>query len=110
MKKMSISTNEQLVLGRFIPYTNFTPMYRRLKEEINYSVITSFGTPFPFPYILRPATINPVTGKKDTVTDEGSIVYGVSNKQFNANYTQFIPYGIDNFYFTQVPKNNLGKF
>ena len=106
----SISTNEQLVLGRFIPYTNFTPMYRRFKEKIKYLVLPIFGIPIPIPYVSRPATINPVTGKKDTETDEGSIVYGVSNKQFNANYTQFIPYGIDNFYFTKVPKDSLGKF
>ena len=102
--------NEQLVLGRFIPYMSFTPVYRRFKEKIKYLVLPIFGIPIPIPYVSIPATINPVTGKKDTETDEGSIVYGVSNKQFNANYTQFIPYGIDNFYFTQVPKDTLGKF
>lgn len=106
----SISNNEQLVLGRFVPYMSFTPVYRRFKEKIKYLVLPIFGIPIPIPYVSRPATINPVTGKKDTETDEGSIVYGVSNKQFNANYTQFIPYGIDNFYFTQVPKDTLGKF
>ena len=63
-------------------------MYRRIKNE----------------------TINPNTGERDSTSDSGILIYGVSTPQVNSNFTQFIPYGIDNFYFTKVPKDTLGKF
>ena len=84
-------------------------MYRRIKEDIEFIILPIAFIPIPIPFVNIRATVNPNTGKKDTTSDLGSIVYGVSTPQVNSNFTQFIPYGIDNFYFTQNTKRYFRK-
>ena len=81
-------TGSKIILGRFIPYSQMTPAVLRVKGE----------------------TIDILTGMADTDSDTGRLGYGTANTLYNKNYSQFIPYGVQNVYENITFARNTPKF
>ena len=83
-----VNTNTPIVLGKFIPYSSFTPMENSKKER----EIDSFFRDFAG---LDEVTTERIVGLPDIV----------ESPLYNNNYTQIIPYGLDEVYNTNIKYN-----
>jgi hypothetical protein len=92
-----VEEQTNIILGKFIPYTSFTPM-RREKISAGEKIRASFEN-IPKSKLYK---IN-LNRQDQLPTVPEPLLY-------NDNYTQFIPYGIDNVYNTNIKyKNESGS-
>ena len=92
-----VEEQTNIILGKFIPYTSFTPM-RREKISEGEKIKATFENAD----VNRLYKIN-LNRKYQLPTVPEPLLY-------NDNYTQFIPYGLDNVYNTNIKyKNESGS-
>lgn len=80
--------NDTLILGRFIPYREFSPAYQRVK---GWADVLEGGT-------------------HDETDSPDGLYYGVCYTYYNWNYAQIIPYGVLNVYNNLKFGRSPGKF
>tara|TARA_R110000772_G_scaffold92854_2_gene189867 strand:- start:288 stop:797 length:510 start_codon:yes stop_codon:yes gene_type:complete len=82
-----VNTNTPIILGKFIPYSSFTPMTRSRRSErgIDYANSIGFNNVKAEELLGLPEITEPL--------------------QYNNNYTQIIPYGLDEVYNTDIKYN-----
>ena len=98
----TVTPQDNIILGKFIPYTSFTPMSRAIVEKKKLIFIWAI---IPIPVIEK--VIHTQIGLPTIVDDT----------LYNPNYTQIIPYGLDGAFNNNVnytgeygsnsPKNNI---
>lgn len=103
----NISEGDKIVLGRFIPYTSFTPMKRKKISRLD-----KFKATFENLSSNRTYKIN--------LNVDSQLPTEPDNTVYNDNYAQLIPYGLDSVYKTNVkyskeagssnPYNNIVTF
>ena len=82
-----VNTNTPIILGKFIPYSSFTPMTRSRRRErgIDFASNIGFNDVQKEEFLGLPEITEPF--------------------QYNNNYTQIIPYGLDEVYNTDIKYN-----
>lgn len=86
-----IEEETNIILGKFIPYTSFTPM-RREKISESERIRISFE--------------NIGRQNKISINNRYQLPTKTEPTLFNDNYTQIIPYGLDGVYTTNIKYNN----